>query len=57
MILLWGGEMLEGDSAEMCTEKFLQMLMGDGAEGLAWANLGARTPIRVSGSTIVSLCF
>jgi hypothetical protein len=49
--------MLEGDSAEMCTEKFLQMLMGDGAEGLAWANLGARTPIRVSGSTIVSLCF
>ena len=39
------GEMFEGDSADMCA-----MSMGGRAEGLACADLGARTPIGVSGN-------
>ena len=31
------GEMFEGDSADMCADKFLLMLMGGRAEGLACA--------------------
>ena len=44
------GEMFEGDSADMCGGKFLFMLMGGRAEGLACADPGARTPIGVSGN-------
>ena len=39
------GEMLEGDSADMCAEKIPLMLMGGRSEGLACTDLGARTPI------------
>ena len=44
------GEMFEGDSADMCAEKFLLVLMGGRAEGLACADTGARTPIGASGN-------
>jgi hypothetical protein len=44
------GEMFEGDSADMCTSKFSLMLMRGRAEGLACADLGARTQIDVSGN-------
>jgi hypothetical protein len=44
------GEMFEGNSADMCAEKFPLMSMWGGAEGLACADLGARTPIGVSGN-------
>ena len=44
------GEMFEGDSADMCDGKFSLMLMGGQAEGLVSADLGARTPIGVSGN-------
>ena len=37
------GEMLEGDSADMCTRKFPLMPMGGRAEGLVCADPGART--------------
>ena len=37
--------MFEGDSADMCAGKFLLVLMGGRAEGLACADPGARTPI------------
>ena len=43
------GEMFEGDSADMCAEKFPLVLMGGRAEGLACADPGARTPIGASG--------
>ena len=43
------GEMLEGDSADMCAYKFPLTSMGGRAEGLACADPGARTPIGVSG--------
>ena len=46
------GEMLEGDSADMCTEKFPLTSMGRRAEGLACVNPGERTPIGVSGNFI-----
>ena len=46
--------MFEGDSADMCAGKFPLMLMGGRAEGLACADPGARTPIRMSGIVIVS---
>ena len=39
------GEMFEGDSADTCTGKFPLTSMGGRAEGLACADLGARTPI------------
>ena len=43
------GEMFEGDSADTCAGKFPLMSMGGRAEGLACADLGARTPIGASG--------
>ena len=49
------GEMLEGDSADMCAEKFPLMLMGGRAEGLACADPGARTLIGVSRIILVLL--
>ena len=45
-------EMFEGDSADMCAEKFPLMLMGGQAVGLACADPGARTPIDVSGNLL-----
>ena len=44
------GEMVEGDSADMCGGKFPLMSMGGRAEGLACTDPGARTPIGVSGN-------
>ena len=44
--------MLEGDSADKCTEKCPLMTMGGQAEGLSCADPGARTPIGVSGNLI-----
>jgi hypothetical protein len=38
------GEMFEGDSADTCGGKIPLMLMGGRAEGLAYADLVARTP-------------
>jgi hypothetical protein len=43
------GEMFEGDSADTCGGKFPLMSMGGRTEGLVCADLGARTPIGVSG--------
>ena len=43
------GEMFEGDSAGTCSGKFLLVLMGGRAEGLACADPGARTPIGAIG--------
>jgi hypothetical protein len=43
------GEMFEGDSADTCARKFLLVLIGGQAEGLACAYPGARTPIGASG--------
>jgi hypothetical protein len=43
-------EMFEDDSADTCAVKFPLMSMGGRAEGLACADLGARTPIGVSGN-------
>ena len=43
------GEMFEGDSSDTCAGKVPLMLMGGRAEGLACADLGASTPIDVSG--------
>jgi hypothetical protein len=44
------GEMVEGDSADMCAGKFPLVLMGGRAEGLACADQGARTPFSASGN-------
>jgi hypothetical protein len=44
------GEMFEGDSADMCAGKFPLVLMWGQAEGLAFADPGARTPIGDSGN-------
>ena len=44
------GEMFEGDSADTCAEKFLLVLMGGRAEGLACADPGAKNPIGASGN-------
>ena len=44
------GEMFEGDSADMCGGKFPLLSMGGQAEGLGWADPGARTPIGASGN-------
>ena len=46
------GEMLEGDFADMCAKSCQLMFMGGRAEGLAWADPVARTPISVSGIVI-----
>ena len=51
------GEMFEGDSADKCAGKFPLVSMGGQAEGLACADLGARTPIGASGNfNKFSLC-
>ena len=50
------GEMFEGDSADTCAAKFLLMLMGGRAEGLACTDPVARTPIGVSGNLNI-FCF
>jgi hypothetical protein len=42
--------MFKGDSADMCTRKFLLVSMGGQVEGLACADPGARTPIGASGN-------
>ena len=42
------GEMFEGDSADTCAH--VANFDGRPAEGLAYADLGARTPISVSGN-------
>ena len=44
------GEMFEVDSADTFFRKFPLMSMGGGAEGLACADPGARTPIGVNGN-------
>ena len=44
------GEMFGGDSADMCGGIFPLVLMGGRAEGLACADLGARTPIGARGN-------
>ena len=49
------GEMFEGDSADMCAEKFPLVSMGGLAEGLTCANLEAGTPIGASGILVCSL--
>ena len=40
----------EGYSADACPEKFPVVSLGGWAEGLACADLGARTPIGTSGN-------
>ena len=51
------GEMFEGNSADTRAGKFPLVLMGDGVESLACADLGARTPIGASRnfSSVISL--
>jgi hypothetical protein len=44
------GEMFEGDSADTSAGKFPLVSMGGRAEGLACADLGARTPIGAIGN-------
>ena len=44
------GEMFEGDSADTSAEKFPLVSMGGWAEGLVYADQGARTPIGASGN-------
>jgi hypothetical protein len=41
--------MFEGDSADMCAVKFPKVSMGGRAEGLAYADPGAKTPVGASG--------
>ena len=41
-------EMFEGDSADMCVEKFLLMSMGGRVECLACEDSLARTPISIA---------
>ena len=43
-------EMFEGDSADTCAGRFSLMSMVVRAEGLVFADPGARTPISVSGN-------
>ena len=43
------GEMFEGDSSDMCARKCPIVSMGGRAEGLAFADPEARTPIGASG--------
>ena len=42
------GEMFEGESADMCAEKFPLVSMGDRVEGQECADPGARTAIGAS---------
>ena len=50
------GEMFEGDSADMCAGKFLLVLMGGRAEGLACTDPEARTPSAQADICIVLCC-
>ena len=43
-------EMFEGDSADMCAEKFPLVSMGGQADGIRCADPGVRTPIGASGN-------
>ena len=47
-------ENFEGYSADTCAIFFLLVSMGGRAEGLAFANLGAGTPIGASGNCLES---
>jgi hypothetical protein len=49
------GKIFEGDSADMCARKFPLVFMGGQAEGLACADLVAKTPIGASEFFCVSL--
>ena len=44
------GEMFEGDSADMCTGKFLLMSMGGPSGGYSVRRPGSEDPIGVSGN-------
>ena len=48
------GEMFEGDTADLCAGKFPLVSMGGRAEGLSYADPGARTPIGASGNFVDS---
>ena len=47
------GKMFKGNFAEICADKFPLVSMGGRAEGLAWADPGARTPIGASGNFLI----
>ena len=49
------GEMFEGDSADTCAGKFPLVSMGGRVEGLACADPGVRTPIGMSGNSLIKL--
>ena len=49
------GEIFKGDSADTCTGKFPLVSMGGQAEGLVWADPGARTPIGASGNLVFGI--
>ena len=51
------GEMFEGNSADTRAGKFPLVSMGGRAEGLACADLGARTPIGASGNLLSLLIY
>ena len=51
------GERFEGDSKDTCTGKFPLVSMGGQAEGLAYADSGARTPIRARENFLSFLFF
>jgi hypothetical protein len=51
------GEMFKGDSADTCAGKFSLTSIWGRAEGLACADLGARTPIGVSGNFCIAIYF
>ena len=50
------GEIFEGESADTCGEKFPLVLMGGRAEGLAYADPEARTPIGDSEFFCIIVC-
>jgi hypothetical protein len=47
------GKFQNSDSADMCAGKFPLLSMGGLAEGLACADLGAKTPIGASGNLVI----
>ena len=47
------GEVFDGDSADMCAGKFPLVSIMCRVEGLACADLGARTPISTIGNLIL----
>ena len=50
------GEMFEGDSADMCAEKFPLVSIGGRAEGLACEDPEGMTPIGASENCLSSSC-